>query len=381
MGHRNPDERARLSHAGVRLSFLYNMSAELGQYGLAILFGLACLRLLFPSLPSEFAIMLPAGVAGGHGTPAIFGQAFKQGWEDALSVGLAFATIGMATSLLGGMLLVNIAVRCGWTKLIGNHQNTVEREGKSFLPESEQFSIGSATANPTAIDPLLWHIALLGAVIGATVAADWAIHQLILGSYWIPQFAIAMLLGALLQFVLDRVGYGQSVDRATMRRLGSVCADLIVVCGVASIKLSVVWQFAGPIALMSVFGLVYSVAFLLIAPWIFRDYWFERAIFTYGWLTGVLGFSVALLRIVDPKLESNTLEDYGAAYFVIGPVELVLYPIIIWATAVNGQAALGIILTLLAAALLLAARKVPLPLGVAPIKKSLSADVAGRQLV
>ena len=202
-----------------------------------------------------------------------------------------------------------------------------------------------------------------------TLGFDNALHALVPGNYWIPQFAVAMLIGAFLQYVLNRFGIGQFVDRTTMRRLGSLCADLLVVCGVASIKLSVVWQYAGPIAVMAAFGFVYSVAFLMLGYLIFREHWFERSIFTYGWLTGVVGFSVAMLRVVDPRLKSETLEDYGAAYLVIGPVELVLYPTIIWACAYGVALPLSLILTLLAAGLLLAARATAFPFFQAEVMK------------
>ena len=54
----------------------------------------------------------------------------------------------------------------------------------------------------------------------------------------------------------------------------------------------------------------------------FSEFWFERALFTWGWLTASVAQSLALLRIIDPKLESETLEDYGVAYIAISPIEV-----------------------------------------------------------
>jgi glutamate:Na+ symporter, ESS family len=56
----------------------------------------------------------------------------------------------------------------------------------------------------------------------------------------------------------------------------------------------------------------------------FREQWFERGIFTWGWLTASVATGVALLRIVDPRLKSKTLEDFGMAYVGIAPVEIFL---------------------------------------------------------
>ena len=65
---------------------------------------------------------------------------------------------------------------------------------------------------------------------------------------------------------------------------------------------------------------------------------------------------LALLRIVDPQLKSKTLEDYGAAYLLIGPVEMLLYPAIIWACGADRYLALGITLTSIAFILFFVAR-------------------------
>lgn len=54
----------------------------------------------------------------------------------------------------------------------------------------------------------------------------------------------------------------------------------------------------------------------------FSEYWFERGVFTWGWATASVATGIALLRIADPKLESNTLEDFGVAYLGFAPVEI-----------------------------------------------------------
>ena len=54
---------------------------------------------------------------------------------------------------------------------------------------------------------------------------------------------------------------------------------------------------------------------------------------------------IALLRIVDPELKSNTLNDFGLAFIVIAPVELMLItfsPVMV----VNSQSWLFITITL-----------------------------------
>lgn len=55
---------------------------------------------------------------------------------------------------------------------------------------------------------------------------------------------------------------------------------------------------------------------------LFHNYWFERSIFIFGWCTGVVAIGVTLLRICDPEMKSETLDDYGTAYALISIIEV-----------------------------------------------------------
>src|SRR4051812_46986425 len=52
MGHVASRSRSTLAMSAIRSTFYYNLAAEVGQYGLAILFGMSCLAFLFPQLPA-----------------------------------------------------------------------------------------------------------------------------------------------------------------------------------------------------------------------------------------------------------------------------------------------------------------------------------------
>ena len=69
-GHRS-GARAAIRDAGD--TFFYNLASLVGMYGLALLFGAVVLAWLFPELHAGFALMLPAGFVGGHGTATAIG--------------------------------------------------------------------------------------------------------------------------------------------------------------------------------------------------------------------------------------------------------------------------------------------------------------------
>lgn len=325
MGHR-PRAAALSSVRRVGDTFFYNLAAEIGQYACALLFGVAVMSVAFPDLNSGFAMMLPAGFVGGHGTATVVGEALqKQGWEDALSIGYTFATVGLLAGIFGGLLLINVAVRRGWTRLIQSPHELPDGIAGGFIESRDQTSMGNDTVSPMAIDPLAWHVALVLSAFGAAHMIDASWKELIPGSYSLPLFAVSMLVGAALQKCLDAFGLGEFVDRRVITRIGSTVSDYLIAFGVASIRIQVVIEHALPLVVMSLFGVTYAVAFLwFVGRRIFHNYWFERSIFVYGWSTGVVAIGILLLRIVDPRFRSRTLEDYGLAYAGIAPLEIAL---------------------------------------------------------
>jgi ESS family glutamate:Na+ symporter len=109
---------------------------------------------------------------------------------------------------------------------------------------------------------------------------------------------------------------------------------------------------------MCLFGVACSVGlFWFAGPRVFRDFWFERSIFVYGWNTGVVGTGIMLLRIVDPKFRSRTLEDYGVAYTALAPLEIAILVVLPPLVARGVVLVPALILVAIAAGCLLLARR------------------------
>jgi ESS family glutamate:Na+ symporter len=327
--------RARATHPRTVLrnvgdTLFYNLAAEIGQYGAALLFGLLVLGLLFPGLERGFALLLPAGFAGGHGTATVVGNVLEaHGWAGATSVGYTFATIGLLAGILGGMVLIHLGTRRGWTRLVPSARELPREEKRGFLAEAGQRPLGRQTVTPSALDPLTWHVALVLAAFAGAHLVNGLTRRWSSGDFSVPLFAVAMLLGAGLQGLLEVLRVGQYVDRDLMTRIGSCASDYLIGFCVASIKIGVVVHHAIPIVVMSLFGLIFCLAvFWFLGPRICRNYWFERSLFVYGWSTGTIGTSITLLRVVDPQFRSRTLEDYGLAYLFIAPVEVALLVVV-----------------------------------------------------
>ena len=79
------------------------------------------------------------------------------------------------------------------------------------------------------------------------------------------------------------------------------------------------------LSLLLAFGI--GVNWLLFRFWgkhAFGQFWFEKSLYTWGWVNGVMAMAIALLRTVDPEGESHLLDDFALAYLGFGPIEVVM---------------------------------------------------------
>lgn len=338
-------------------TFFNCFSIQVAQYGVAVIFGLTIIALLFPSLHKGFASLMPAGFIGGHGVATAIGSTYaSNGWEEGLTVGYTFATSGLLIGLFGGIIMINIATRRGWTRLIKEPKQLPDYMLTGFIPKDSRQSVGTETIHSISLETLTWHLALL---LAAYAIGSWIITLItkVWSNIAIPHFATAMIAGFGIQKLLDMLNLGQYVDRKLMNTIGSCATDYLIAFAVATMNIKVVVKYATPLTVLVALGAAYCVWWTLwLGPRIYHNYWFERSIFVYGFATGVMATGVTLLRVVDPNQESGTLEDYGIAYVALSFLSIII-PIVVPLMILGDQAwALGIGATLIGIAGIVSSR-------------------------
>ena len=321
----SPKMSMKLISGRVGPMWAYAQVGMLMQWGLAGLFGLFVIKQIWPDLNDAFGTMLSTGFYGGHGTSAAIGAAFDSlGWEDAFSLAMTTATIGIISAIIGGLIMIKWAARHKQTSFISDFDDLPDELRSGLLPENKRESIGTATTSSISIDSLTFHSALVFVIaLLGYAASQWVkIHYPMLE---LPVFSCAFVIGLLLKQVFDLTRVSTYICPVTTQRLSSSFTDLLVAFGVASIKLGIVVKYAVPLIVLIVGGIiiVWGITFYL-GRRLAKTYWFERTIFAWGWWTGTMAMGIALLRIVDPKLASKAMDDYALAYLPIAPVEILL---------------------------------------------------------
>ncbi|MBQ1637987.1 MAG: sodium:glutamate symporter [Bacteroidales bacterium] len=295
------------------------------QWAVMGLFGLLVLRLIWPQLNPAFGVMLPTGFYGGHGTAAAIGSAFEGlGWDEATSLGMTTATVGVIVAILGGLLFIKIATKKGQTSYLADFADLPDEYRSGLLPKEKREATAVGTTSPISIDSHIFHLAIVvlaafgGYMLSKGVKMAWPKLEL-------PVFSCAFVVGMLIKMAFNKADAATYIDPKTTSSISSSATDLLVACGVASIKLSVVVKYAWPLIVLSLVGICVTVfTVFYFGRHLNRKDWFEKSIFAWGWWTGTMAMGIALLRIVDPKQASRAMDDYALAYLPCAPVEILL---------------------------------------------------------
>ena len=304
---------------------LYSLVAIFLQWSLAIFFTSAVLRPLWRDLPPGFASLLAVGFVGGYGTAAAVAETFTaHGWTTGQSLAMMSATIGLLTSVSGGLLLIRRQSRTG-QEVTGEQDAILQQElGTARRSLGISDSPTSVPVTPSSLNTLSFHlgIILLPTLLGYVVSQAASVY---LKGYRIPVFCLSFLCAHILFRMVSVTGAANYVDRTTVQNLQETFVDFLVVFGIASISFRAITGDLVPLLLLLAFGIVLCLWFVIyLGPRLFSAFWFENALFTWGWITGISGIAVALLRIADPQHRSRVLQHFATAYAFVAPVEIAL---------------------------------------------------------
>lgn len=258
-----------------------------------------------------FASIVEIGWAGGHGTAGGMIDVYNSlNWPDGGDLGLTSATVGLFMGIVGGMIIINYAVRKGYTSVLKTEDQIKGGQERDIIPVSERKANSVGTLNNDIVESFAFHLAL----VGIAILIGWIIQVLIENYIGIemPLFPMAMIGGLIVQLIISKTEFNKAVDAKTFHRIQGMTLDFLIASAVASISIPVVIKYAVPFMILMVVSAIILVAFFFWAgPRLFKTNWFENAIVNYGFLSGVAAVGLMLLRISDPNMETEAGESFA----------------------------------------------------------------------
>lgn len=285
-------------------------------YGLSALIGIGIITIVggpFDMHPI-YGMLIPYGFCEGPGLAVSFGTIFEQlGWPDAAAVGLTFAAVGFLSSFIVGVPLAKLGIKKG----IATHTDQVDASiAKGFYTAEEQNeSLGSVTTYSGSIETLTFHFSLMAI---SYVAAIWMTKAVsfIPGSFGVTLSGLTFMYGLIsayiIKFIMEKCHIEHLHNSVLQAKITGLMSDFLVICAFMAVQFSIVSRWAVPLTIECVLVVIFTLAIcIFFGQRLGSAYDFERTLGLLGTCLGTAPSGIALVRIVDPRLNTPTVVELG----------------------------------------------------------------------
>ncbi len=279
------------------------------------LFTLLWVRALFPDFFPSFSMLPLLGFGFDHITATSIGLQWEQaGFIGGGRAAFSFGVMGLFWAYLGGTIMIIWARK---RQERGGPAPVVSTEAlEGIIPrDGEKPSGGRLRTAPEAMESLALHLALVGFLYLLTFSL---INQLstwlgrfggtgeIFGEFlWNYNFLFGLLLGCLSRRIIDWLNLDYLFDSGTMQRISGTAVDYMIVASLAAVPLLIYVNYWVEVVILSLLsGLAMAFFVYFVSQKMHDDHKLARSAALFGYLTGTIASGVALLRMVDPELES-----------------------------------------------------------------------------
>ena len=276
-------------------------------------------------------VLLPFGYGQGTGQALNYGGIYESqfGFQGGKTFGLTIAALGFLSASIGGVFHLNLLKRRGIIKPHGEVAEKIRLEdvqGENEIPLQE--SMDKLTVQVALVAVAYWLAFLMMHLLSLVLPG---MKSVIFGFNFILGVLAATLMKAVLQMLREK-GFVKKeyTNDFLMTRTSNFCFDIMVVAGIAAIRLSELERFWGIMLILGVVGLVSTYWYnYRIAKALFPAYAEEQFLTMYGMLTGTASTGIILLREIDGAFETPAADNMVYQNF---PAIVFGFPIMLLAT-------------------------------------------------
>ena len=277
-------------------------------------------------------ILLPFGYGQGTGQAMNFGGIYESdfGFEGGKTFGLTIAALGFLCASIGGVVHLNILKRRG--------RIMISNQGEEGSIQSEEIQSANEIPMQGSMDKLTVQVGLICGTYLFSYLLMILLASLIPGfkaTIYGFNFILGVLSATLVKTVLVKC-YSRSIvkrkyiNNFLLTRVSNFFFDIMVVSGIAAIRLSVLEDYWGIILIMGFAGMVITYFYnRIVATRLFPEYAEEQFLAMYGMLTGTASTGVILLREIDGDFRTPAADNMVYQTF---PAIVFGFPIMLLAT-------------------------------------------------
>ncbi|MBO5051855.1 MAG: hypothetical protein J6D31_06635 [Clostridia bacterium] len=280
-------------------------------------------------------VLLPFGYGQGTGQALNYGNIYENdfGFIGGRSFGLTIAALGFLSASFGGVIHLNIMKRRG--KL------PAEKKQETFTVEDVQAE--NEIPMQESVDKLTIQVALIAVTYVIAYLFMVLLGNLLPGmksTIYGFNFLLGVLAATLVKLFIKLLKKAKLVKKDytnnfLLTRTSNFFFDIMVVAGIAAIRLDVLERYWGIMLILGVVGLVVTYVYnRIVARTLFKEYPEEQFLAMYGMLTGTASTGIILLREVDGNFETPAADNLVYQNF---PAIVFGFPMLLLATLAPQQ--------------------------------------------
>ena len=339
-GKLNKQRTVEIFNTGVTTVSTYLLQAVVG-------FGITLLVTLFvKDFFAAAGVLLPFGYGQGTGQALNYGTIYETqfGFDGGKTFGLTIAAFGFLSASIGGVV----------------HLNILKKQKKiAVIPEDERPTITEPVETENEIpmqgsmDKLTVQVAFVAGAYLLTYLLMFLLGLLLPGMKSVIygfNFLLGVLAATLVKLAVNtmyrkQVIHHQYINDFLMTRISNFCFDVMVVAGIAAIRLGVLGKYWPVLLVLGIVGLFVTYWYnRVVAKKLFPAYAEEQFLMMYGMLTGTASTGVILLREIDGNFQTPAADNMVYQNF---PAIVFGFPMMLLATLAPQRPLLTLIILVL----------------------------------
>ncbi|MBR4059191.1 MAG: hypothetical protein IKK03_05045 [Lachnospiraceae bacterium] len=278
---------------------------------------------------SASGILLPFGYGQGTGQALNYGNIYETeyGFAGGKSFGLTVAAMGFLSASIGGVIHLNVSKnRKKREQAVERQVMAEDRATEKDIPIFENMDTLSVQVAFVLMAYFITYIAmsLLGALLPGMKAVIFGFN-----------FLLGVLMATLSKIIINKM-YQKNIlkkkyiNEFLMVRVRNFFFDIMVVAGIAAIRLNALGKYLGILIILGLAGAVVTYIYLrIVCRVLFKAYEEEQFLAMYGMLTGTASTGIILLREIDDNFKTPVSDNLVYQNF---PAIIFGFPMMLLAT-------------------------------------------------
>lgn len=298
-----------------RMSEIINTGVTtVSTYLIQCIAGLFLTIIIVPIFIKDFfkaaGMLLPLGYGMGTGQAMNYGLTYEAlGFYGGTTFGLTIAALGFLSASIGGVFYINYKRKHGQlnnTSKLKEQLSVADIQTDNEIPMQD--SVDKITIQFGFV-LLTYAIAYIMIYFLGNIAPG--LKTAVYGFNYLLGVVVAVIIKAILK-ALRKTGVmkKEHINNFLMTRICNFFFDLMIVAGIAAIRLEILEKYWGVIIILAILGII--VTFLynhFVSNKLFGEYHEEQFLMMYGMLTGTASTGAILLREIDPEFNTPASDN------------------------------------------------------------------------